>query len=222
MMVIGRGKLPSQTAALAGIPAGIQAVGPWAGRRQLFVKFAGEAETATMYTADALKGELKRLATRSRYHSIAIAGRDPLAESEFISTAFGAGSTLPVMLDHDGQRPDALQTVLRALELVQVGMDGCESEAVVERICASLTLAANKQVKHAVVIVPAEQASDARLLQIVEQVHAASAETAAVLHPTIQSASAQDRRWILWLERATGIHDDVRLLPQLPGPTGMR
>ncbi|HEY2067124.1 MAG TPA: hypothetical protein VGG84_14310 [Gemmatimonadaceae bacterium] len=175
-----------------------------------------------MYTADALRGELKRLAVRSRYHSITIAGRDPLAQSEFIAAAFGAGAPLPVMLDHDGQRPDVLQSVLRSLELVQVGVDGCESEAVVERVCASLALAADKQVKHAVVIVPAEQASDARLLQIVEQVHAASAETAAVLHPTIQSASAQDRRWILWLERAAGIHDDVRLLPLLPGPTGMR
>lgn len=222
MMVIGRGKLPSQTAALAGIPAGVQAAGPWAGRRQLFVKFAGEAETATMYTADALKGELKRLAVRSRYHSIAIAGRDPLAQSEFIAAAFGGGAPLPVMLDHDGQRPDALQVVVQALELVQVAVDGCESDAAVERVCASLALAADKRVKHAVVIVPAEQASDARLLQIVEQAHAASAETTIVLHPTIPSASAQDRRWILWLERAVGIHDDVRLLLQLPGPTGIR
>lgn len=221
-MAIGRSKLPSQTAALAGIPAGVQAVGPWAGRRQLFVKFASEAETATMYTADALKGELQRLVARSRYHSIAIAGRDPLAESEYIAAAFGGGAPLPVMLDHDGQRPDALETVLRELELIQVGMDGCENDAVLERTCASLALAAGKQVKHALVIIPAEQASDARLLQIVEQVHRASAETTVVLHPTILSASAPDRRWILWFERAAGIHDDVRLLPQLPGPTGMR
>ena len=41
-------------AALAGVPAGVQAQGVWAGRRQLFVRFAGEAETATMYTAAAL------------------------------------------------------------------------------------------------------------------------------------------------------------------------
>lgn len=221
-MAIGRSKLPSQTAALAGIPAGVQAVGPWAGRRQLFVRFASEAETATIYTADALKGELKRLVARSRYHSIAIAGRDPLAESDYIAAAFGGGAPLPVMLDHDGQRPDALETVLRDLELVQVGMDGCENDTVLERACASLALAASKQVKHALVIIPAEQASDARLLQIVEQVHGASAETTVVLHPTVLSASAQDRRWMLWLERAAGIHDDVRLLPQLPGPTGMR
>ena len=48
------------TAALAGIPAGLQAQGVWAGRRQLFVRFAAEAETATMYTADALANELRR------------------------------------------------------------------------------------------------------------------------------------------------------------------
>jgi hypothetical protein len=221
-MAIGRGKLPSQTAALAGIPAGIQAVGPWAGRRQLFVKFAGEAETATMYTAEALKSELKRLAARSRYHSIAIAGRDPLAESEYIAAVFDGGAPLPVMLDHDGQRPDVLQAIISVLAMVQIGMDGCENDAALERACTSLIASAGKQVKHAIVIIPAEQASDARLLQIVEQVHAASAETAIVLHPTMQSASAQDRRWILWLERAAGMHEDVRLLAQLPGPTGMR
>lgn len=43
-----------QTAALAGVPSGIQSSGVWAGRRQLFIRFAGEAETATMYTSGAL------------------------------------------------------------------------------------------------------------------------------------------------------------------------
>jgi hypothetical protein len=217
----GRGKLPSQTAALAGIPAGIQAAGPWMGRRQLFVKFAEEAETATMYTADALRGELQRLSGRSRYHSIAIAGRDPLAEEQYLVAALGASAPLPVMLDHDGQRPEALEPLLNALTLVQVGMDGCEAASVIERVCVSITLAARKQVKHAVAIVPIAGASDAHLLRIVEQVHTASGETAIVVHPTVESASDQDRRWILWLERATHVHDDVRVLPRLPAPTGM-
>ena len=35
------------TAALAGVPAGLQAQGVWSGRRQIFVRFAAEAETAT-------------------------------------------------------------------------------------------------------------------------------------------------------------------------------
>ena len=67
---------PVLTAALAGVPSGIQAQGVWQGRRQLFVRFAGEAETATMYRADALAREIDRILTRSTYHSIAISGRD--------------------------------------------------------------------------------------------------------------------------------------------------
>jgi hypothetical protein len=221
-MSVSRSKLPSQTAALAGIPAGIQATGPWIGRRQLFVKFAEEAETATMYTADALRGELIRLAGRSRYHSIAIAGRDPLAEAEYLLAALGASAPLPVMLDHDGQRPDALEALLKTLALIQVAVDGCEPAAAIERTSASLALAAKKQVKHALVIIPAAAASDVQLWRIVEQAHTASAETAIVVHPTVESASDPDRRWILWLERAAHVHGDVRVLPRLPAPTGLR
>lgn len=221
-MSLGRPKLPSQTAALAGIPAGIQAAGPWSGRRQLFVRFAVESETATLYTADALRGELKRLAGRSRYHSIAIGGRDPLAEGEFLAAALRGGTPLPVMLDYDGQRPEALEPLLRVLALVQIDVDGTEGDAVFERVCTSLALAAGKQVKHALVIAPALETSDAILLRIVEQTGRASAETEIIVHPTAESAGDPDRRWILWLERASQVHGDVRVVPKLPPPTGMR
>ena len=221
-MNASRTKLPSQTAALAGIPAGIQAAGPWSGRRQLFVRFASEAETATIYTSEALKSELKRLAARSRYHSIVVAGRDPLAEVEYLAAAFSEGAPLPVMLDHDGQRPEALETLLRALALVQVCLNGAESDPALERACASLALAADKQVKHALVIVPALETSDALLLRVVERAGGASAETAIVVHPTLESVSDPDRRWILWLERASQLHGDVRVLPRVPAPTGMQ
>jgi hypothetical protein len=220
-MSASRMKLPSQTAALAGIPAGIQAAGPWSGRWQLFVRFASEAETATIYTSEALKSELKRLAARSRYHSIAIAGRDPLAEAEYLVAAFGDGAPLPVMLDHDGQRPEALGPLLRALALVQVCMDGTESDPAIERACASLALAAGKQVKHALVVVPTPETSDALLLRVVERAGAASGKTEIVVHPTVESVSDPDRRWILWLERASQVHGDVRVLPRVPAPTGM-
>src|SRR5438270_7022445 len=94
------------TAALAGIPAGLQSQGVWAGRRQLFVRFAIEAETATMYTADALANEVRRSTARSAFHSISISGRDPLANVEYLKAAFAkAATSLPVMLDCDGQRP---------------------------------------------------------------------------------------------------------------------
>ena len=55
-----RASVVNPTAALAGIPAGLQAQGVWAGRRQLLIRFAAEAETATMYTADALANDLDR------------------------------------------------------------------------------------------------------------------------------------------------------------------
>src|SRR3954468_7105526 len=97
------------TAALAGVPAGLQAQGAWAGRRQLFVRFAAEAETATMYTADALANELRRSTARSAFHSISISGRDPLANVEYLCAAFAkVESALPVMLDCDGQRPSEI------------------------------------------------------------------------------------------------------------------
>src|SRR3954467_12079796 len=95
------------TAALAGIPAGIQAQGMWAGRRQLFVRFAAEAETATMYTADALVNEMKRTMSRSVFPPISTSGRDPLANVEYLQAVFEkAAVAVPVMLDCDGQRPE--------------------------------------------------------------------------------------------------------------------
>ena len=106
------------TAALAGIPAGLQAQGVWAGRRQLFVRFAGEAETATMYTADALANELKRSTARSVFHSISICGRDALANVEYLRAAFDkAATTLPVMVDCDGQRPNEIAALGPVIKL---------------------------------------------------------------------------------------------------------
>src|ERR1051326_6357394 len=100
------------TAALAGIPAGLQAQGLWVGHRQLFVRFAAEAETATMYTADALANELRRWTGRSVFHSISVSGRDPLANVDYLKACFAKQpTTLPVMLDSDGQRPEGVDDV---------------------------------------------------------------------------------------------------------------
>ena len=211
-----------RAAALAGIPAGIRATGPWAGRRQLFVKFAGVAETATMYTAEALRSELTRLAQRSVYHSIAISGGDPLAEAPFLASALEGEMPLALMLDHDGQRPEALDEILDSLALVQVSLTGAEEDAKVARAMATLRRAAEKHVAHALVLAPEANTSDGRLLRIVEQTSSASAEASVVLHPETDSLSARDRRWLVWLERAAAVHGDVRILPRLPEPTGMR
>ena len=188
-------------AALAGIPSGIRSTGPWAGRRQLFVRFARVAETATMFTAAALRNELTRLVQRSVYHSIAICGGDPLGEVDFLAAALDDGAPLSVMLDHDGQRPDSLERLIKSLALVQVTLTGDEEAEVISRAMASLRLAADKHVAHALVLMAKADPSDGRLLRIVDQAKEASAETAVVVHPTTDSLS-EDRRWLLWLERA--------------------
>ncbi len=208
-------------AALAGIPSGVRSTGPWAGRRQLFVRFARVAETATMFTADALRNELVRLAQRSAYHSIAICGGDPLGEADFLAAALDGGAPLSVMLDHDGQRPESLDRLLKSLALVQVTLTGEETEEALSRAMATIRQAADKHVAHALVLMPKADPSDGRLLRIVEQAKGASAETAVVVHPAAESLS-EDRRWLLWLERASAVHGDVRLLPLLPEPTGTR
>lgn len=215
-MTSNKGKLPSFSAALAGIPAGVQTLGPWSGRRQLFVKFAEEAETATIYSADALKAELKRLSARSKYHSVAVVGRDVLAEDEFLLASFGEAGALPLMLDHGGQRPDALARLIGVLSLVQVTLDGTEKPASIERTCATIRLAASKHVAHALAIVPGDVQSDGPLFRIVEQVHEASSDTQIVLHPVVEQSVEYDRRWVTWLERAMAVHADVRVLPRWP------
>ena len=208
-------------AALAGISAGVRSTGPWAGRRQLFVRFARVAETATMFTADALRNELVRLARRSAYHSIAICGGDPLGEVEFLAAALDGGAPLSVMLDHDGQRPESLEKLIKSLALVQVTLTGDEGEEVVSRAMETIRRAEGKHVAHTLVLMAKADPSDGRLLRIVEQAKEASADTAVVVHPTTDSLS-EDRRWLLWLERASAVHGDVRLLPVLPEPTGTR
>lgn len=210
------------TAALAGVPAGVQGNGLWIGRRQLFIRFAAEAETATMYTPEALTGELARLIGRSTYHSISVSGRDPLANSTFLRSAFEKSApTLPVMLDCDGQRPEAVGEVSPFLALIQVTLEDSPSDATVERAVATLGNAAGAAVTHALVLGPTESTTDGQLLRIVARAHAASAATAVVVHPPVDTTE-QDRRWLTFMEQALALHTDVRLLPRLSRPTGMR
>lgn len=211
------------TAALAGIPAGLQAQGIWAGRRQLFIRFAAEAETATMYTADALANEIKRSTSRSSFHSISISGRDPLANVEYLCAAFDkVSSSLPVLLDCDGQRPESVGDLRAFVTLTQVTLEGGMLEAHGERAMQSLKVAADAGMQHALVISVDERVTDALVLRIVEQAHASSDRTSVVLHPGTGVPLDRDRRWMTMLERAASLHPDVRLAIRLPAPTGMR
>ena len=213
----------SPTAALAGIPGGIQAQGVWGGRRQLFIRFAAEAETATMYTADGLANELRRSAARSTFHSLAIAGRDPLANLEYLCAAFDRfETTLPVMLDIDGQRPDAIAAVKRFVHLVQITLDGVVSEPQTDRAFESLRAASASGLQHALVIGADERTTDAVLLRNIERAHAVSPETMIVVHPGTATPIDRDRRWINLFERGMAMHGDIRIALRLSAPTGMR
>ena len=211
-------------AALAGIPAGVQAFGPWAGRRQLFVRFAGEAETATMYMAPALIRELQRQLQRSAFHSVAISGRDPLGSVPFLKAALdGAKPTIPVMLDTDGMRPDQLSALLGQLALVQVTVDFSGGEAALDRVIETLKVAAAGGVAHALALIPRDDTSDSMLLRLVEEAHAASAATQVVIHPPVgENAAVLDRRWASLLEKAMSVHADTRLSIRLAPPAGLR
>jgi len=211
------------TAALAGVPTGLQAQGVWLGRRQLFVRFAAEAETATMYTAAAIASELRRGASRSKFHSISIGGRDPLSNLEFLEAALDAGTPpLPVMLDVDGQRPESIEPLKKHLALVQVTLEGPMMETHVERALATIRASAEGGIDHAIVLAPGDHTSDGQMLRIVEQTHGASEKSVIVVHPPQGTPVDRDRRWVTLIERAAALHAETQLALRLPPPTGTR
>jgi hypothetical protein len=224
------GGAPPQ-AALSGIVAGVQAQGVWAGRRQLFVRFAGEAETATMYQAPALAAELKRLTGLVRCHSVSIAGHDALDNAAFLAATFFYGRpAVPVMLDTDGQRPETVAGLRQHVTLVQVTVDFLGPKGVTDRAIETVGVAAGIGARHALVLNARDDTTDAQLLRVIEQAHAASAGTMIVVHPNPAGerpafgggSSNLDRRWSSLLDRAQALHDDVRLQLRLPPPAGMR
>jgi organic radical activating enzyme len=201
----------------------LQSQGVWAGRRQLFVRFAAEAETATMYTADALAAEIRRATSRSAFHSISITGRDPLANVEYLCSAFEkAACPLPVMLDGDGQRPGEIGGLRGIVTLMQVTLDGSALGAADDRAFESIDAAAAAGMQHALVLTVDERTSDANMLRLVERAHATSDGTMIVIHPGTGTPVDRDRRWTVLFERAAALHGDVRLVLKLPPPTGMR
>jgi hypothetical protein len=216
---------PITAAALAGVPAGVQAQGVWAGRRQLFVRFAGEAETATMYTAAALVREMERQLSRSRFHSISIGGRDPLANLQFLLAALNATKPpVPVMLDTDGQRPEALALLTPHLAIAQVTIEFMGPEAMVTHAMETIRAAADARCAHALVLCPREDTTDGQLLRVIGQAHAESAATQVVIHPPIAGGDQPmlDRRWAALLDQAMNTHADTMLALRLPPPAGLR
>ena len=168
------------TAAIAGITPGVQGQGVWTGRRQLFVRFAGEAETAVLYTPEMLGKQVERAAANTALHSIALAGRDPLSSTDLIAAGFQAYKpTLPVMLDCDGQRPDAVaRDHGRAVDApgdLRVRRRARRSPSA--RSPRSRSAVAAKK-EHALVLAPRDATSDGQILRLVETAHAVSPERA--------------------------------------------
>ena len=211
------------TAAIAGITPGVQGQGVWAGRRQLFVRFAGEAETAVLYNAEMLAKQVDRAVAHSALHSIALAGRDPLGSTPLIMETFTRWkSTLPVMLACDGQRPDDVAAVLGALSMLQVTFDFGDAPALAERAVASLRHAASAKKEHALVLAPRDATSDGQVLRLVEQAHAAVPDVQIVLHPSPSGEKAPlDRRYATLIDQASAIHRQVMLIMRVPSPVGV-
>lgn len=212
------------TAAIAGITPGVQGQGVWTGRRQLFVRFAGEAETAVLYTAEMLAKQVDRAVANTALHSVALAGRDPLASSALITETFSRGApALPVMLDCDGQRPEDVAAVVGALAMLQVTFEFGDAPAVAERALASLRHAASAGKEHALVLAPRDATSDGQVLRIVEQAHAAVPGVHLVLHPSPAGEKTPlDRRYAMLVDQAMAIHRDLTLLMRIPSPVGVR
>lgn len=216
---------PIAAAALAGVPSGVQAQGLWVGRRQLFIRFAGEAETATMYTATALVRELERQLGRSRFHSISIGGRDPLANVPFLQAALAeTPGDIPVMLDTDGQRPAAIREIAGRLALIQVTLEFTGPDASIAHAISTIKASAAAGRRHALVLVPRDDTTDAQLLRVIQQAGEASADVEVVVHPTLTGGDAPtlDRRWSTLLEQAMTQHTDCCLALRLPPPAGLR
>lgn len=214
---------PMLTAALAGVPMGIQRQGVWAGRRQLFIRFAGPAETATMYTADALARELNRGLERTVFHSVCIAGRDALANTEYLAAALRQlTKKVPVMADTDGLRPDAVVALHEFLQMVQVTIETPVAPSL-DRAWETIRAAARLGCAHAVVVAGGDDTSDADYLQIVEGARSASPDVAIVLHPGPAAEKGMlDRRWSVLMEHAMGRHPDVCVAYRLSGPATIR
>jgi hypothetical protein len=212
------------TAALSGIASGVQAFGVWAGYRQVFVRFAGEAETATMYTPDTMIRHMDRALERSRPHSISLAGRDPLAGVNFLLATFEQKAPpLPVMLDADVARPEGVAELAFALSMVQVTIDFGAPSAASDRALEMLAAAAQAKLEHALVLPLREGIADQVVLRLIEQARTVSAGTKIVVHPLPgEEKRGLDRRYAVLLEQAASVHPDVRLMIPVPSPIGVR
>lgn len=205
----------SPAAALVGVLPGVQGQGVWVGRRQILVRFAGQSETAVMYSAGALAEDLKRLVVRARFHSITLTGHHPLANAEFLEAALEqAEMELPIMSESDGQRPEAIRALGEHLAMVQVTLGSGVPQTSLIKAAETLAVAAELGLEHALVLVPRAggTAEDQELLRMVDSAHAASERTAVIIHPAeADDGGPVEARWSTLLGLAAERHANVRL-----------
>jgi hypothetical protein len=209
-------------AAIAGISPGIQSQGAYMGRRQLFVRFAAEAETAVLYTPEMLARHVQRVVGQSPLHSISLSGRDPLASEELIVDALTRWqSPIPIMIDCDGERPEAVTKVAPHVAMVQVTVEFVNTTSSLDRALASLAAASAAGREHAAVLAPHEGTTDGQMLWFIEQTHKVAPGTKIVVHPVI-GATGVDRRYASLVERGMAIHNDLTFWLRIPSPVGGR
>jgi hypothetical protein len=158
------------------------------------------------------------------YHSVCVTGRDAFGNADFLAAALRQlPSGTEVMADTDGQRPEALALLHPFLTLIQVTIEPPTASPALERVVETLRAAASLGRAHAVTIAGTDESSDADYLQIVDQVHSASADTSIVIHPgPTAERGVLDKRWSTLMEHASARHKDLRLLARLSGPATMR
>jgi hypothetical protein len=130
---------------------------------------------------------------------------------------------MPVMVDTDGERPEAIGALKTWLKLVQVTLEVSANPRPLDRPLETLGEAAAAGCDHALVLVARDDTSDGQLIRIVEQAHGASAGTMIVVHPgPAGDRPTLDRRWATLIEQAIAIHGDTRLHCDRPVSTGVQ
>ena len=139
--------------------------------------------------------EIDRQLSRSKYHSISIGGRDPLANQAFLIAALEAAKPpVPVMLDTDGQRPETLKTLAPFLALAQVTVEFWVPDATLANVIETISQAAQAKCAHALVLCPRDDTSDGQLLRVIEQAHGVSADDAGRDSSAVADRRAADAR----------------------------
>jgi hypothetical protein len=99
---------------------------------------------------------------------------------------------------------------------------GLTSDPMVANALETIKNAGAIKAKPALVISADERTTESAVLRMIEQANAANEAVSVIIHPEEGAPVDRDRHWTLLLERATALHEDVRLALRLPPPTGMR